>query len=1114
MAIQAGLVLPTKLSDEWVKGIAEAKLLQREYRFQHDKIQQSCYDIKPPEESKQIHLRIARDWYRIYRDNVSPFRLMAIADQFNKGLNYVADGTEKKLIQSLNDEAGNIALQSAAYEVAYQYHDIAKSLIISNDWRENYETAFKVLLHYIKSSFLSHHYDRSEQASTEALQHANNAFDKAQLVFIKGDLLRIAGKSGVQYYEEAISLVGTPKLIKAHNKFNLLWSLIKFKFIVHHANSQNQEWSRDSTDEQKLMALCTVRLAEEYYYIGDILRWAYVMTNAVNVTYKERLLDYVLRSFFIYGYIWPRSTFSNALCEKGMAFIYKEKNVSMAADVLFAGTSLVFMWHHPLKEAVFHLNYSNEAGEQVGSLEFAALALVYTLLISTTSSLEILLANIEKVKPRVLSISQKAHSRILPLHLSIECLSVSLQAKEKFNDTYILTLSHDLKYPWTEYTFYYQKMFTFAHTLDLFSLKNDISHLWAMLPKINKSNHVLTMLPYNFYLFLLNIILYPTLSKKEKVRSRFKLYSLYHRIKSWVKLCPDNFLPHHLMMRAEYQRLKGHLSKSLILYEKAITAAKEYDNKEIVSLACQRALTACLDANKVEMAKPYADMTLSAYADWGASAVVNLLKQKYHDLLSSSLVLTEKESVALTTEQQQKQEQRERYALDVRSIILASDVISKEIQLQGLLRNVMQLLIENIGATRSALCLMQKGSLWVEGFYDSKDADIKTLTHTHWQDANLSQEVLLTTWRERKEVIMLDVSQETELNISDYFQQAGTKCLIAAPIIRGDHVVGVIYCENNATTNAFTPERIDILRALAIQMAIAVENSRLYTTFEKFVPKPFLHQLGQEFIFDIEQGDSIEKHMNVLFMDIRNFTGFSEQHSAEQTFKFINEYLEHIMPIIHTRHGFIDKFMGDGVMALFPTTSDDALNACIDMQRHIYQFAQENKVFSHLQVGMALHYGPLMLGVVGEKQHIEGTVIGDTVNVTARLESFNKIYGSACLITDNIKKRLLRPDDYQLRHIGQITLLGRKEPTAVWQVLQTIPDEIIRQTFIKQMSLFNDAYHYYLEQQFDTALRHFNQIIKSNPHDQVAQFYSHYCELYKKSPPPQDWHGEIEMTVK
>ena len=163
---------------------------------------------------------------------------------------------------------------------------------------------------------------------------------------------------------------------------------------------------------------------------------------------------------------------------------------------------------------------------------------------------------------------------------------------------------------------------------------------------------------------------------------------------------------------------------------------------------------------------------------------------------------------------------------------------------------------------------------------------------------------------------------------------------------------------------------------------------------------------------------------------------------------------------------------------------------------------------------MALHYGPLMLGIVGERQHMEGTVIGDTVNVASRLESFNKLYGSECLISDSIKKRLLNSSHYNLRQVGRITLLGRKEPTAIWQVLNAIEDETLRSRFTGSITAFEEAYHYYLEKQFDIALQQFQRIYKDNPQDMVAQFYSQYCQLYQQNPPPPDWQGEIEMTIK
>jgi class 3 adenylate cyclase len=300
---------------------------------------------------------------------------------------------------------------------------------------------------------------------------------------------------------------------------------------------------------------------------------------------------------------------------------------------------------------------------------------------------------------------------------------------------------------------------------------------------------------------------------------------------------------------------------------------------------------------------------------------------------------------------------------------------------------------------------------------------------------------------------------------------------------------------------------------LSIQMSISIDNSRLYTLFERFVPKPFLNQLGQENIFDLDAGDSVSKDMNVLFMDIRNFTGFSEKNKSEVIFQFINKYLLEVTPLIHNHNGFIDKFLGDGVMALFPGESREALKACVEIQQKIAEMALA-RTDLQLEVGMGLHYGPLMLGIVGEATHIEGTVIGDTVNVASRLEALNKMFKTQCLISDAVKSTLKSSDHYHLRPVGKIRLLGREDVMTVWQLLDSIRDPKERALHIAQLSLFETHYATYLQRDFKAARIGFDALYEDNPNDGVLAFYTQSCRAYEQNPPSAGWQAEIEMRFK
>ena len=196
--------------------------------------------------------------------------------------------------------------------------------------------------------------------------------------------------------------------------------------------------------------------------------------------------------------------------------------------------------------------------------------------------------------------------------------------------------------------------------------------------------------------------------------------------------------------------------------------------------------------------------------------------------------------------------------------------------------------------------------------------------------------------------------------------------------------------------------------------SIIIEIERLSDTFDtmrsrvrqyneaamRFVPYPFLERLHRSNIIEIGLGDHVEQEMTVLFSDIRSFTTLSEGMSPQETFDFINAYLGRVGPIVRNHGGFIDKYVGDAVMALFPP-GGSPLDAALAIQREVEAFnaAQPPGIRDPIAAGIGLHDGPLMLGTVGEEQRFETTVIADAVNVASRLEGLTKTFGVKILIS-------------------------------------------------------------------------------------------------------------------
>ncbi len=262
-------------------------------------------------------------------------------------------------------------------------------------------------------------------------------------------------------------------------------------------------------------------------------------------------------------------------------------------------------------------------------------------------------------------------------------------------------------------------------------------------------------------------------------------------------------------------------------------------------------------------------------------------------------------------------------------------------------------------------------------------------------------------------------------------------------------------------------------------------------SFRRFVPQKFLKLLGKEEITEVSLGDSISKDMTVLFADVRNFTSLSEGLSSKETFEFINRLLKRTDPIITQNKGFIDKYIGDAVMALFEESPDDALNAAIELQKEV---DLSNKAQGrNIGLGIGIHFGNLILGTVGSDQRMDGTVISDAVNTASRVEELTKVYQVKILISDDGKMMLNNPENFRFRMIDEVNLRGRKAKTKLYEVITE--DKSYSEHFL---SNFESAWNEYRKVNVVEAKILFEKCLENKPQDGPSKYFLKKIEEYNK----------------
>ncbi|OSM01958.1 PAS domain S-box protein [Magnetofaba australis] len=295
----------------------------------------------------------------------------------------------------------------------------------------------------------------------------------------------------------------------------------------------------------------------------------------------------------------------------------------------------------------------------------------------------------------------------------------------------------------------------------------------------------------------------------------------------------------------------------------------------------------------------------------------------------------------------------------------------------------------------------------------------------------------------------------------------------------------------------------DITRRFEAERA----EQRLRDAMSRYVPDAFLALLGKTNIIDVRPGDGVVREMTVLFSDIRDFTAFSETRSPQEVFEFINDYLDAVEPEVTSTGGVVDKYIGDAIMALFPQQADDAVAAALGMIKALSRFnaRRARNGEPEVRTGYGVNTGTLMLGAVGNRERMDGTVIGDAVNLAARLEGMTKLYKAPLLISHDAMLAMRKPEARRIRFVDVVAPKGRSMPAFVYEVydhesaeLRALKDET-RPLLERAIALHHLGAH-------QQALNLLGPCLAcSGDEDPVAQIYRQRAMDARREAMPADW---------
>ena len=450
--------------------------------------------------------------------------------------------------------------------------------------------------------------------------------------------------------------------------------------------------------------------------------------------------------------------------------------------------------------------------------------------------------------------------------------------------------------------------------------------------------------------------------------------------------------------------------------------------------------------------------------------------------------------------------------------------ISREMDETILLERLMPALMQVAGADRALLLLIDAaGKTWIEA--EANLAQTINQRNRLEDFHTLSRSVVDRALRSPDSIIIHDASKDKMLENEPYARENSVAAILCVSIAVRGRIIGLLYLENHVTRNAFTTGRVQLTQALGVQTATAIENARLYNSTlaaldaqtvlteanRRFVPGGFLTSFGRTSIVDVNLNEAFEREMNVLFVDLRGFSKLSAKLGPRGTIGLINRYLSHVQPGIAAHGGFVGQYYGDGILALFPNQPDDALRGAIAMCRGLEAYNRDRGPdFPALRFGMGLHSGPVILGTIGDPDHFQCSVVGDSVNLASRMENLTKHFSAMLVLDGSTRSRVVAMDQFLLRPLGSTLLPGHATAVEVYECMACYP-QALQDSMMANHDAYAQALAAYRAGAWDQALERFEFCLERCEQDRVVHSFAQRCRDRSRS--GMAWDG-IERPTK
>ena len=1074
------------------------------YRFQHDRIQQAAYTLLDGEDQKcRIHLKIGRLLLRNTADSQEA-HLFDLVNHLNYGVSLIHSHEEKLTLARLNLKAGKRAKSAVAYETACRYLEQGISLLPNNGWQHHYELAFGLHREKLECEYLSGNFSAAEDLVRLLLAKARDSVEAAEIYGLQVVLFTTRGEhaSALAAAHEGLTRLGwKPPRQGRRVRWAVRREILKIRLMLVGKRIPDLLDEKPIQDRKELAKLNLMAQVIPVLYFTDMESSNLFYLRMASLCLRHGTAPMASVAYLGLGrFLGERLGMSRERYEFGklaVQIVEASRSKALKCKTYFLFGGFIHHWSRPGGDDLTYLRAAHESGVASGDIVWACYA--NNVLCMRMLLLGMNLVALEEEAHRSIEKAKRCQEQWTPPFLRVtlqvaRCLQGKTESLSSLTDEDYDEKSH-IEVLQSQPELIGALNWYFVTKCFLCLLAGEKKIALEMAEKADET--IISALglyrvaDHCFYLALslaANDGHCPDHQKRKARRKR--LYECCDQLSKYAQDCPENFQHKHDLVRAEIARIEGNDELAQKHYIQAINGAQRNNYLQNLAIAYESTAEFYGQRGQHVNAKAYRVEAYHSYLQWGAAGkAASLMDQE-----SWKRVTTAQDSFPSVNQDAGE--------IDYLSLVTAAQSLSSEIKIDKLLVNMVKTLLMNSGAQRVALILQEQEDAVIQAEGFTETTQIRILHQRSVESAcDLSKHIVNYVLR-TGEAIALSEGEEHKGFLHDpYLINAQPKSLLCTPIKTKGKILGAVYLENNLAANSFNPERLEAIRILSTQLAISIENSTLVsdlkelnTAYKRFIPHEFLSFLDRKTIREVQLGDQVLKHMTVMFADIRNFTGISEKLTASENFQFLNEYLKRTGPVIRRNNGFIDKYIGDAIMALFPSTAADAVSATLELEQELATFNEElsKRGLDPIRVGVGIHTGTLMLGTIGEEQRIESTVISDTVNIANRVEDLTKLYCNKAIITEEVLAECGSDQKDCVRSLGKVTIRGKQEPIGIYDLFcmdRTLEKELKSRTraeFELGVSLLEQG-------ELEDAERQFREVLAANPSDQCAASLLQLC---------------------